>query len=309
MSILFSILKLFVISALGYVIYRHKIKDEKFLDGLTILLTEIIVPCLIISTFIESFNWRDLVPNLLAAVYMPLLALLSLVMSYLVAKIMKIEKDLKEFIALNIFHNSVILPVPILSVLVSKTELPVVYMYIFMFQLFQSPLVWSLGVSLLSKIKNREKNLQFGAPFYATLAGLVLSLPGIRPLIPEFVSEVMNLTGQIATPLAMLCLGGIIANIGIFKGYKLELNFQIGLIITKMLLIPLVVFLIIYFFRIPRLFGLFMLVESAVPPALNLSIISQRYRGNTELICSSITTTYIVSLVTIPLFICLLKSI
>ena len=59
---------------------------------------------------------------------------------------------------------------------------------------------------------------------------------------------------------------------------------------------------LVYILKLPELFGLLIVLQLAMPPATNLSVIVSHYRKEDLLVSQGIFYGHVVSIVTIPLF-------
>jgi hypothetical protein len=174
-----------------------------------------------------------------------------------------------------------------------------------------TPYLWSLGVALVSgeRVGGRRflKNTFSSPPFLAIVLSVGASLMGWGTHVPKLVIDTASYAGEITVPLIMIVLGGMLANIeGDARSYPVAVG---TLLLIKLVAYPLLALLAIFFFRPPELLGFVLLVEAATPPATNLAVIGSHYGSDTDLLNQGLVYSYAVSMVTIPVFISVLRLI
>jgi predicted permease len=112
----------------------------------------------------------------------------------------------------------------------------------------------------------------------------------------------MKMIGDTTVPLAMIVVGGCLAQISIRNINKQTI---FSLFIAKLILLPLVTLIFLAYFKLPRLVGFLVLLQAAMPPATSLALITRHYKVEDKLISQGIFLGHLLSLITIPLFLSL----
>ena len=89
------------------------------------------------------------------------------------------------------------------------------FIYLFLFLLGFNYIIWSLGVYILSFSRTKRPQLGslFSPPVVATVFSLVLISLGLNKIIPQLIFRPLKMAGDYTLPLAMLVVGGNLAQI------------------------------------------------------------------------------------------------
>jgi predicted permease len=120
--------------------------------------------------------------------------------------------------------------------------------------------------------------------------------------VPEFVFKPLKLVGSCTLPLAMLVVGGNLAQIHLGHIDKKAIFL---LAVAKLLILPVLGLVFLANFRLPELIGLLIIIELAVPSATLLSVINRHHKKEDLLIGQGIFFSHIFSLISLPVFLSL----
>jgi predicted permease len=181
--------------------------------------------------------------------------------------------------------------------------------------------LWTLGVGVLNPGMTTRESLRhiFTNPgILATVAGLLLAvfvpalrngapgLPVVRPVI-----EAAELLGALMIPLSLLVIGAQLGENGFAGRTGTPLAHQTGtlagvlflrLIATPVAALLLIRLLSLCHLVIPDVPRAVFLLVAAMPPALNCTLFTQRYNGDSLLSSKAVFIGTFVSLATVPLF-------
>ena len=194
--------------------------------------------------------------------------------------------------------NTVNIPFPIISMLYGDKG-------IFAAVLFYIPnviAIYSIGILILSK-KNWKDGLKEMAKvpaIYAAILGLAFNLLNIKT--PELILQPLNLIGQIVVPLSLLILGFKLASVRITHLSTTIISSVIRLGVGLLL-----GFAVVAIFNMTGIMRAVVLFESAMPGAVNTTLLTIKYDNEAELVSSVVFLTTIVSLVMIPLLVWMLS--
>ena len=304
-----AIMQIFLLGLCGYVLTKKKIISLDNLKFLTRLVINLFLPCFIFAKLIENFNFK---------IYsnwwiFPLISFVITTFGFLTGILfVKIDKALdrfkKEFISLVAFQNSGYLPLILVAFLLPYGRRESMFIYLFLFLLGFNLVMWSIGVFYLARERDRKFELSslFSPPVIAIVAVLFLIAVGLDRFIPKFLIGPVKMLGDCALPLAIMVVGGNLAQINI----KPKNNFrQISyLIVAKLLFLPLVFFGLIFLIKPPYVVAFLLLLQSAMPSATSLSIIMRHYDKEDNIVSLGIFWTHLISLLTLPIFLALFSS-
>jgi len=187
--------------------------------------------------------------------------------------------------------NSVNMPFPIIFLVYGSEGL-------FAATLFYIPnvlLVYSLGVYVASGRDWRSsiKEVLKIPPIYAALLGLALNLLDVT--VPELIIKPLNFIGLMVIPLVLLVLGTNLAKVKItsFPTTLLASFLRVGVGLG-------LGFLAVTLFDLTGVLRAVVILDSAMPAAVNASLLATKYRNEADLVSSVVFVTTVASLVVIP---------
>lgn len=299
-----AVIQILLLAGLGYGLVKTNKLNGHGLTTLSRLVVEVTLPVLIFSQLIKDFSF-SIYPNWWI---FPLLSILitvvGLAIGVLTSGFIKGDELKKQFLSLTAFQNSGYLPMALIAALLPKNKADTMFTYLFLFLLGFNLVIWSLGVHILSSHKENKFELGslFSPPVIATLFSLVLIFFGLSKAVPEFVLKPLKMAGDCTVPLAMLIVGGNLAQIHLRRINRKAIFLMV---LSRMIILPAIGFWLITMLRLPELIGLLIVIQLAVPPATSLSVIIRHYNKEDLLISQGIFFGHMLSIITIPLFISL----
>lgn len=307
-----TLARLFLLTGLGFAIFRGPILQDKILPFLLKLLLWVGFPMYSVSRIGTGWDqaleqgWVGMLAFFLLGCGM--IGLQFLMGRALIRRFRPMKTDYpREILILFGLHNAGYLPLPIFNVLLPDWMMVYVFYYIVAFNL----LFWTFSIPLLERGSPRL-TIRITPPLTGILFGIFLAASGLYGKLPEFLRAFMGRGGEIALDLILLLLGGTLAPIR-FAGWK-DLKELRWMALFRMLIYPLVASIVcLVLTRIVDLgldaaamasLGLFVVIEAAMPPATNTMVVVRAYGDarQTEVIGGGMLICYAVSLVTLPLF-------
>ncbi len=297
--------KLLVIGLAGYLFTKLKALSAEGVRALSRVVVGFTLPCLIFSNIVTGFRPGAIPYWWLFPLGGILWSLGVLAFGLGISTLLGLRSTVKDqFSTLLSFQNAGYIPLPLAAALLPPGERETVFMYIFLWTMGSSPLLWSMGTALVSG-RLRDKSLRLRAlltpPFVATSFTVTLSLCGFARYVPQIVVETASLAGEMTVPLIMFALGGLLGTLSLYgRANVRELGLLVGL---KLLFLPLVALAAIRLLQPDRLVAFLILLQAASPPATGLAVMASHYTTSPEFINKAILYTYLCSIVTIPLFV------
>ena len=299
-----AVVQIFILGAIGFFLVKRGILGDGGLDALSRLAIDVTLPILIFCQLIKDFSFA-LYPNWWV---FPLISIaitaLGFIAGSLLESFVKGAEEKKQFLGLVTFQNSGYLPLALFAALLSPEKSSTIFIYLFLFLLGFNLVMFSLGVYMLafSSAKKFEWQRLFSAPVAATIISLILVFFGINKYVPDFVIKPLRSVGDTTLTLAMLVVGGSLAQIKLGNIDKKAMAF---LVLAKLVILPLAGLLLLIKLKLPELIGLLILIELAVPSANSLTAIVRAYKKDDILISQGIFISHILSIITLPLFLSL----
>ncbi len=300
----FAVTQIFLLAAIGYFLLKKNILGSEGLNALSRLVIEITLPTLIFCQLIKDFSFT-LYPDWWVFPLISIaITIAGLIAGALFVGLIKGTGHKLQFLSLVTFQNSGYLPLALVAALLPKEKTDAMFIYLFLFLLGFNLVMWSVGVYMLTFVKTKRFELGslFSPPVIATIFSLGFISLGLNKFVPEVVLKPLRMVGDCTLPLAMLVVGGNLAEINLVRIDKKAICL---LTLAKMVILPLLGLWLIVKLGLPELMGLLIIIQLAMPPATSLSVIIRHYKKEDLLISQGIFFSHIISLLTLPLFLSL----
>jgi len=305
--------KLFFLSVIGYLSVRSHLLSAGTIECLSRFVIAVALPCLIISTLARELSY-DLLGKmahcLVAAIILNGLGLAAA----LATRRFFLPPALQGrglFLSLASIQNSGYLPIPLTIAVLPGSQSSMGMLYVFIYIFVMGFIFWSLGVWLISGSAGRgcggSLRKVVNPPMVAMLVGLLFLIPrlkaGYAALAP--LPEVLLMAGKTTIPLVLIILGGSFAGISLAKPARLVVGLAAAL---KLFIIPAAALLTAVFLRLDQLFAFILVLQAAMPAAMNHIVVVQEYGGDVALTSHALFVQYLLSLVTVPFFLLLFNA-
>jgi len=298
--ILSQMLVLALIMAVGYLLNKIKLIDQKGSQVLTKVVLNVAVP----SSIINSILGKDATITGKDMVFTLVLGLIAYVIYWVIAivipKLMRTKKeDSGIYKYMLMYPNSGFVGYPVTEAIFGAQSLAYASIYNIPFY----PLAFSVGVSFIKggKAKFSWKHIVNPA-FISTVIALVLRFCGVG--LPGFIMNTASTFANLLTPLAMLATGILLASVPIkevFTDWHLY-----PMTIIRTIGIPVIVWLIMKNFVHDSMMLGVLVVLSGMPAAASTTMLSIEHGGNDKLAAKCVFMTTVASVFTIPLLVAIL---
>jgi len=308
---------LFILMAIGFIVGKAKILTREANKMLSQIVLFIALPCTIFTSAFEN----EMTITLGDTLFYMLMVLLTFAIAFLIAipviHILGGEKFNKGvLVVVAVFSNCAYMGFPVINAIFGISS---VY-YVALFSIPFNLLIFSLGIYLISQKKPTENdqaeessdtddgNKPRGGfnPKYllnpvllSIFIAVPLAITGVRP--PYIVTEVFRITGSITTPGAMLVIGSTLALVpikSVFAEWRI-----IPATLLKLIVIPLVTWLVLRQIISNELMLGVLVVISAMPTAATASMIAIEYNGNERIASAGVFLTTLLCGITVPLIV------
>ena len=300
-SIVSSVSSLLLIIVVGIYAGKKQIITQDGNKVLIHLILNVILPILILNSFISG-NTEEVRANILNAFYLSsLIFLITIALSYLLLIPVKgRERTILQFS--NIFPNAAYIGFPLLMLLYG----PAGVVYGSIFNMLMNLLMWSYGIFILEKASGDRKDKQSlwalvtNPNLVAVYLGLGLMFAEVP--IPSIILSTTGMIAGITGPLSMVAIGVTITAIS-FRNKLTNLNLYYG-IISRLIIIPLLTVWLLHLFQPEfNLVTKSLLVILAMPTASITSILAEKFEFETDFATILVVLTTILTVVTAPLII------
>lgn len=289
-----QILVLFIIMFIGIVAKKKNIINENVEKSISTLLVKIGMPAMVLSSSSIAYS-RDILPNMLNIFLITLISYgVIIAFGTLSSLIFKFEKNTANvYTSLIVFANVGFMGYPVARALYG--EIGVFYTAIV--NLVFTTMVWTYGILLYnSKGKLNFKSL-INIGTISSVLGILLFLLQLH--IPGPILSALDLTGRMTTPLSMLLIGALIANVNVkalFSDWKVYWTSFI-----KLLVIPIITLLLLRLLNYNEMVISICTIMAAMPAAATNAIFAKEFDVNPTFASIGVFITTLLCIFTLPL--------
>lgn len=315
--ILVAILKIFVISGLGWFFVRKNILSKSATNDLTNYTINLSLPCFIFTILVEELNKTLFSQSLIFLLGAIIIIGIGIGLGFLFCFLFKIKNPYRNLIScLSGFGNASYLPIPLIAIIIPDSglfvnpslQLKKSIIYLSFYLIVWNSLQWSLGKWLIASSTSNKEKFQLksflSVPFIGILLGIMIAMFGWKNFILTnyFVKNIffdaLKFIGNTTIPIAMFILGGLLANIN-FK----KINFKNVLLVMnlKLLIFPILgLGFMLWKNNFDPLIKFILFLECIVPPAIAISMISKKHESDCEFVSATTLIAYLLSIIFIP---------
>lgn len=296
-----QVLILFIVMFIGVAAKRAKIFDNDMEDSISVLLIQIALPALVLS----SGNFErtsEVLPNIISIFSITTISyILTIFLCILTAKTLRFDKKTSNvFISLIVFGNVGFMGFPVARAFFG--EIGVFYSTIvnLVFTIF----MWTYGILLFDRQEkiNVKKLLNPGS--IATFIAIFMFL--FRLKFPYPLQAALEMIGKMTSPLSMLIVGALIAEVDISKLFSNKKVYLVSII--KLVTIPLVTAYILKYMGFNTMVISICTLEAAMPSGTTNAIFAKQFDSEPLFASAGVLITTLLSILTLPLIIYILTN-
>lgn len=303
-----SVILLFGFGFIGFYIIARKIMPGEILKVLTPLVLDISLPFLVFSNIVKNFDPQTIPDWYKIPVWWLIAFFLTVAVILLYLKLSKNPTKSETAVSI-VFPNALFFPLAILPGLYGKDTILLVYL--FLFTLFFPLFLFNSFNYFFSKSSKKEKfrlKKLINSVFIATLLALVLCVTGFNKYIPEVFITISSKVGDISLPLIMIFIGGHIY-LDIQNQGEIRFKPIISFLFLKHILLPGITLLFLILVNADPAISFLIFLQSILPPVTALSLMTERVNADTSITNQYLVSSFLVSLITIPLSLSIYNSI
>ena len=290
------------IGVLGFAILARKTVPLEVLKVISPLVLEVSLPCMIFYNIITRFDparmphWWKL--PLWWAGMMGFFLILTLIgMQY-------VHRRCKGEAAISLFYpNATFFPIGIIPIVYGPDTILLVELFIFTLLM---PIVVFNGYTFFFRSKSPERKFSLADSkimnpiLVATILAIGLKVARIDSSLPGFVITITEIVGATALPLLMLNIGGNVY-VDFKRRGRLDFGASARFVLTKNVLFPAATLGLILLVKPPQSVATLIMIQAAMPPLSAVPVLTERVRGNVPLVNQFLISSFIFSILTIPL--------
>lgn len=294
---------LFFMIAAGFACAKFGVVKKGAKQAFSDLLVGVVVPCMVINSYLTPFDPQTL-NNLFLAYGLTILLLVvgGAVTFFCTARTTPEHRPILRFAC--IYSNAAYMGFPLISVLFGSEGLLYASAFVTIFNI----LLWTQGVLMLQgtrlNLRQTIRTILTTPVLLAVAAGLVLYLTQIP--VPELIRSPLEMIGNMNTPLSMFITGMMIAESDL-KGLLSRKDLMPAVLI-RLVLIPAVCFVLYRLLGLRGMAAQVVLLLEACPCAAITSVFAIRFGGDEELAAGTVVASTLLSIITLPLCALLLDT-
>lgn len=296
-----SVLILMGIGLIGFWILAKKTVPLDVLRVLTPLVLEVSLPCMIFYNIITRFDPVQMPDWWTLPLWWMVMILFFLGLSLIGMQYID-RKNMGEVGISLLYPNATFFPLGIIPIIYGA-DTPLL-VELFLFTLLMPILVFN-GYSFFFKADSSYKfNLKdskiLNPILIATVLAVALKLTHLDAFIPEFAISITEIVGATALPLIMLAIGGNVF-VDFTRRGKVDYRATFKFLITKNIAFPAATMGLVLLLKPPLSVATLMILQSVVPPLSAVPVLTERANGNVALTNQFLISSFVFSIVTIPL--------
>ena len=297
-TLLKSLVEMFLLIALGFFIRKRNLVDESTVSDVSSVLLSVILPFSFLASGGESCTSEQMRNVGLSFVIISLYYILAFAVSIVFFRnTVKDEEKRVACVNMSVFANTSFIGIPLAKVTFGAEGV----IYAVVYNLVYNVFMFTLGVRLFDKsrksVKETLKDMFLDPLSISSVAAIILFLLPWK--LPSVIQNFLTVTGDISTPLSMMIIGSWLVGIDIRKILMRGTSYLVA--IMRLVLLPLLVYLMLLPFHLDdALVGTVILLSAVPVGALNV-FLSEKYGRDRAFVNETMLLTLCLSLVTIPL--------
>ena len=300
LSVILEVAVILILILVGYFTVKKGMFTKESVGSITSFLLYIVTPCLIVSSFLSAESGKlDGWTLLLAAVLPALSIVISIALSYLFFR--KEPSGRRRVLRFSmIFCNVGFMGIPLVEGIVGSEGVLYGSFFIAVFNIF----CWTYGYVMMGGGKVRLKALLLNPGVIGLVIGLPLYLLDVP--VPALFVEPVELISALNTPLAMIVVGGYIAQVKL-RAFVSDLAVY-KMAVLRLVVAPLLYLALVWLLRPDETLLMSTVIQAATPVAANCVLFAVQYDSDAELASKSVAVSTALSVVTIPLLTVLVQA-
>ena len=287
-----------LLMSVGILLSRRGFLSPQGTKDLGAILLRIIIPCVIVKSYITTYSRERLLELALSAGLALVAFILAMGIAYLVyGKRRRIE----NFAAA--FCNAGFIGIPLAQAVIGDEGVFYMAASVALLNLFQ----WTYGVYIMTDRKDsiRAKTIVKNPVVIAIVVGIALFLS--RMPVPGILTSTLGYIAGMNTPVAMILMGTYMAKL---PWRKLLDKRAYGCVLLRLVVIPAVVLAVFWALPISNQnVALAAYLAAATPVGANICVFAQQYDCDYEFSVVTVCLSTVLSIVTVPLMVSLAQMV
>lgn len=287
-----------LLMAVGIVLSRRGFLSPQGTKDLGAILLRIIIPCVIVKSYITTYSRERLLELALSAGLALVAFLLAMAIAYLVyGKRRRIENFASAFC------NAGFIGIPLAQAVIGDEGVFYMAASVALLNLFQ----WTYGVYIMTDRRDSisAKTIAKNPVVIAIVIGIALFLS--RLPVPGILTSTLGYIAGMNTPVAMILMGTYMAKL---PWRKLLDKRAYGCVLLRLVVIPAAVLAVFWALPISNQnVALAAYLAAATPVGANICVFAQQYDCDYEFSVVTVCLSTVLSIVTVPLMVSLAQMV
>ena len=305
---LIQVITLFVMIFLGFLLTKIKLIKIDSKGSITNILVYLVVPCMIINSYITTTFDESIINNLLWCFLFSFIAMVICSIVIMIITHFYKDKDKNIMSFAMIFSNAAYMGFPLIEALFSSESLIYASSFLTVFNIY----LWTFGYALVSRSFNIKKvavSILKTPVIYALIIGLVLFF--LKVEVPSSIQKPIELIGNMNTPLSMFLIGMLVTQLhlkNVIKNIYLWISIFIKLLICPLITLG-ILFLFKSFLNLDTLMLQVIFILMSCPCVSITSVFAIKFNYDEDKAVSLVVLSTLISLISLPLLTLLISSI
>ena len=301
-------LVLFSLIVMGFIVAKLKVVPENADTVLSKLENSLFVPALVLGTFVSNFTVEKLSAASKLFGISFLICFVMMALAVLVARCCSKDSYIRNIYTYGLaFSNFGFMGNAVVSAVFPELFLDYL---IFTMPLWTMIYLWGVPCLLIPSDQGKKtltgRLKSFANPMFAAmLLGIGIGLTGLK--LPACVTQVIDVTGNCMSPVAMLLTGITVAKMDMKKVLSRKSIYVVSLI--RLIVFPLLFIGLFYFIPAQPNLVVCTVCALAMPLGLNTIVVPRGYGKDTSIAAGMALVSHLLAAVTIPIIFCLMMNV
>ena len=292
-----TMLKLFLLLVLGFVLFKCHIFDEYTNKKISALIVNVASPMLIISSIagVEG-NDKSIVFLMIGAGILMYIGFI--ILGKIINRIFPFpKKDWPVYECMVVFANTGFMGYPVLLDVFGQEAVFYASLIHMAFNFF----VYTYAIMCLTKGDDREFKLNFKQ---LLTPGIVLIFIGILIYLfdmqlPSVLMDTINSVGSLTAPLSMMMIGSSLAVYPIKDSFTDWRSYVFAFV--RLIIVPFVTMIVCRLLHINPYYANITIITNAMPVGSMVLMLATQYNANVKIVTKNIVVSTLLSVITIPI--------
>lgn len=296
-----QIIILLIIMFIGTAAKKVKLLTVEMQDSISALLMNIALPALVLSS-VNFERTSEVLPNMISIFVITTISyIVTILFCTAAAKALKYDnKTANVFISLIVFANVGFMGYPVAKAFFAEAGV----FYTTIANLVFTSFLWTYGILLFNKQGKLELKKLLNTGSVSTFIAIVMFLFQLK--FPDPLQTALDMTGKMTTPLSMILIGSLIAEIDAAKLVSDKKVYLVSFI--RLILFPIATAFLLKLMNFNDMVISICTIMASMPSGAINAIFAKQFDSEPLFASSGVFITTLLSIVTIPITVYILTN-